>query len=166
MAMNGKLSLVLVFALLAALAVVSVRSDATFKDPRGMVNLANFQALNNALYCLDNKTAAVCPPGGYLNETGKIPQFSTADALVYCNEGCANQTLVQLKCVYDVYEPFRFNNNALVADIRNTIEAACDPTSILFGNFTIKVTSFGTNLAPTSLLGVTLLSVLSALLFV
>ncbi|KAL3698239.1 hypothetical protein R1sor_012315 [Riccia sorocarpa] len=163
MALSSRMNLALLFAaLLAAVAVVSVQAETT-EDPRSLDNLAVFAALNHALLCLDNKTAT-CPPGGYLNETGIIPKFSTTDAQLYCTGGCANQTLVQLKCVGDVYRYFRFNNNALVSDIRDTVKAACDPSSILYGNFTIKVTpSSGANLAPIA--GVTLLSVVSAILF-
>eukprot|EP00246_Nothoceros_aenigmaticus_P002484 TRINITY_DN13356_c0_g2_i1.p1 TRINITY_DN13356_c0_g2~~TRINITY_DN13356_c0_g2_i1.p1 ORF type:complete len:130 (+),score=10.81 TRINITY_DN13356_c0_g2_i1:123-512(+) len=96
-----------------------------------MDNLDKNGAYTNALLCLRNTTAA-CPNGSqFLNQTGKLIVNATAKDY-YCSN-CANQTLLQLKCLPVVYNEFRFDNDARPTDVATAIKQGCYGT----GNFSI-----------------------------
>ncbi|KAH7280530.1 hypothetical protein KP509_36G001200 [Ceratopteris richardii] len=109
------------------------------ENPQGEVNLNKNTAYNNAVKCFQNATAVCQTLGFSLNETGKLNINSTIQKQ-YCEGGCANQTLVELKCVSNVYAEFRFNNAATVSDVQNAIQTGCST-----GNFTVIPSPSGAN---------------------
>eukprot|EP00249_Psilotum_nudum_P007068 c20288_g1_i1 orf=844-1305(+) len=105
------------------------------ENPTGEVNLNKNTAYNNALKCLTNQSS-VCPSGTSLNESGLL-HVNASSSNAYCRtSNCANQTLIQLRCVSLVWRDFRFNNDASVSDLESAITTGCTN-----GNFTITITN-------------------------
>jgi hypothetical protein len=93
-------------------------------EPTDNVNLSPIQSWRSTYFCLYYKPMGACGEKHKITVKGLL-EVTEEEINSYCDEGCLDQSIETLDCIYMVNTHFSFTNNATVRVINETINHGC-----------------------------------------